>query len=300
VDLLLKILLLGLLQGISELFPVSSLGHSVIIPGFLGWYQLSTSDTFLPILTALHLGTAVALVSFYWRDWAALLRAFVRTSLAGRLDADPQGKTIWLVIVGSIPVGLLGLFLKDPIQNIFFSAQWPILPAAFLALNGAVLLSAEQLRRRSEPADTDRAKQELAFKRIDQLTFAQAAFVGIAQSFALLPGISRSGISMVAAMRAGLSHEEALRFAFLLLAPVIGAAALLELPTLFKYGSTVVVDTAAGTILAGVVAYASVRFLTRYFRVGRLTPFAIYCLAAGSFSFVCFTLLSLGVIHLPS
>ena len=294
-----QVIVLGLLQGVAELFPISSLGHTVIIPGLLGWGNLTTNESFLPIVVMLHLGTAVALLTFYWRDWVALIRAFFKTAMKGRLDADPQGKTIWLLIVGTIPVGLLGLILQTPIQNLFFAAKWPVVPAAFLCLNGAVLLAGERLRQRAEPANVDRFKQEQAFAKVDDLSFVQAFFIGMAQALALIPGISRSGVTMVAGMRARLSHEESLRFAFLLATPVIGLAALLEVPKLFHAGSQVLLAALAGGVVAGLAAFLSVRFLTRYFQVGRLTPFAYYCLAAGFLSFAFFSALSLNVFTLP-
>ncbi|HEY7347344.1 MAG TPA: undecaprenyl-diphosphate phosphatase [Ktedonobacterales bacterium] len=298
-DQLIKVILLALLQGVTELFPVSSLGHTVIIPAFLGWWKLTTSDAFLPIVTVLHLGTTIALLCFYWRDWLALIRAFFKTIVARRLDADPQGKTIWLVIVGTIPIGITGLLLEKPIQEVFFQTQWPVLPAAFLCMNGAVLYVAEVLRQRSEPTNIDRAKQEQMYGRVEDLTFFQAFLIGVAQILALIPGISRSGITMVAAMRARLSHEEALRFAFLLLVPVIGAASLLEMPKLFHAGSEAVIDAAIGSVVSGLAAFFSIKFLARYFKVGRLTPFAFYCLGAGLLSFLVFVPLSLGWIQLP-
>ena len=298
-DELIKVIILAILQGFSELFPVSSLGHTVIIPAYLGWWKLTTSESFLPIVTVLHLGTTVALLAFYWRDWVALVRAFFKTIIAGRLDADPQGKTIWLIIVATIPIGIVGLILQKPIEDLFFATQWPILPAAFLCANGTVLYVVEALRQREEPVKLDRAKQEQVYGTIADLTFKQAIIIGCAQIFALLPGISRSGITMVAGMRSRLSHEEALHFAFLLLTPVIAAASLLEIPKLIKAGHAAVIDATIGSIVAAVVAYVSIRFLTRYFKVGRLTPFAFYCLGAGAISFVAFALLSTGVIHLP-
>lgn len=294
-----QVIVLGLLQGVAELFPISSLGHTVIIPGLLGWGNLTTNEEFLPIVVMLHLGTAVALLMFYWRDWVALIRAFFKTALKGRLDADPQGKTIWLVIVGTIPVGLLGLILEKPIQSLFFAAKWPVVPAAFLCLNGAVLLAGERLRQRTEPQGVDRFKQERAFAKMDDLSFVQAFFIGLAQALALIPGISRSGVTMVAGMRAQLSHEEALRFAFLLATPVIAAAALLEVPKLFHAGTEVLTAALAGGVVAAVAAFLSVRFLTRYFQIGRLTPFAYYCLGAGFLSFAFFSALSVGAFQLP-
>jgi undecaprenyl-diphosphatase len=296
---LIQVILLGLLQGVAELFPISSLGHTVIIPGLLGWGNLTTSETFLPIVVTLHLGTALALLCFYWRDWLILVRAFFKTAIKGRLDADPQGKTIWLVVVGTIPVGLLGLFLQKPIQNAFFLNQWPVLPAAFLVLNGAILLFGEALRRRQEPQGLDRRKVEATFHTINDLTFVQAFLIGLAQSAALIPGISRSGISMVAGLRARLSHEEALRFAFLLATPVILLAAIVEIPQLQLGGQSVIVDAAAGGAVAFVAAFLSVTFLTKYFEVGRLTPFAYYCIGMGLVSFLFFAPLALGVFRLP-
>ena len=286
---LIRVVALGLLQGVAELFPISSLGHTVIIPGLLGWGNLIKDPAFLPLVVALHLGTAFSLLLFFWRDWLALIRAFIRTSIAGRLDADPQGRTIWLVIVGTIPAGVLGVFLQNPIQALFFSSPVPIIPAAFLALNGAVLLVGETLRRRSEPSGVDRLKQEQAFKTINDLSFGQAVLIGFAQAGALIPGISRSGITMVAGMGTRLSHEEAARFAFLLATPLIAGAGLLEIPKLFAPGLSGMLPYAViGGVVAALAAFLSVKFLMRYFQVGRLTPFAYYCLAAGIASFAVF------------
>jgi undecaprenyl-diphosphatase len=296
---LLQVLFLAVLQGVTELFPVSSLGQSIIIPGLFGWGNLLTSETFLPILVMLHLGTATALLTFFWRDWLELIAAFFKTTFSGRLDAHPQGKTIWLLIVGTIPVGLVGLLLNTPIKTIFFSSQWPVIPAAFLCLNGAILFVGEQLRRRSEPDVADRYKQEQAFKRIPQLSFLQAALIGAAQTFALIPGISRSGISMVAGMGARLSHAEAARFSFLLATPVILLAGLLEVPKLFDAPTTTLVIAVIGAIVSGIAAFLSVRFLTAYFEVGRLTPFAIFCLVEGLIAFLIFAPISLGYFSLP-
>jgi undecaprenyl-diphosphatase len=296
---LLQVLFLAVLQGVTELFPVSSLGQSIIIPGILGWGNLLTSETFLPVLVMLHLGTATALLTFYWRDWVELITAFFKTTFAGRLDAHPQGKTIWLILIGTIPVGLLGLLLEKPIKAFFFSSQWPVIPAAFLCLNGAILFVGEQLRKRSEPDVADRVKQEQAFKRIPQLSFVQAALIGTVQAFALIPGISRSGISMVAGMGARLTHAEAARFSFLLATPVILLAGLLEVPKLVQASTTTLVIATIGAIVSGIAAYLSVRFLTRYFEVGRLTPFAVFCLVEGLIAFLIFAPISLGYFSLP-
>jgi undecaprenyl-diphosphatase len=292
-----QIVALGLLQGIAELFPISSLGHTVIIPGLLGWGNLIQDPTFLPLVVMLHVGTATALLAFFWRDWVALLRAFVRTAVAGRLDADPQGRTIWLVLAGTIPAGLIGVFLQQRIQDLFFSSALPILPAAFLALNGAVLFVGEQLRRRAEPVGIDRVKQEQSFKQIADLSFGQAFLVGLAQATALVPGISRSGVTMVASLGVRLSHEEAARFTFLLATPLIAAAGLLEVPKLLEPQNVHMLPYALiGGLVAALAAFLSVRYLMRYFRVGRLTPFAVYCLVAGTLAFLVLAARALGMI----
>jgi undecaprenyl-diphosphatase len=294
---IIQVIVLGLLQGVAELFPISSLGHTVIIPAYLGWGNLNTSPNFLPIVVTLHLGTALALLAFYWRDWAALLRAFFKTAVKGRLDADPQGKTIWLVIVGTIPVGLLGLFLATFIQSAFFSSRWPVLTAAFLCVNGIILLFGENMRARAISADAKQSKKIQV--GIDDLSFVQAFFIGLAQALALIPGISRSGVTMVACLQARLNHEDALHFTFLLATPVILAAGLLEVPKLFHVSHTTQLAALLGGLVAAVAAYLSVRFLTRYFRVGSLTPFAYYSIGVGLVSFFFFLPLALGWFTLP-
>ena len=300
-DELIKTVILGLLQGVAELFPISSLGHTVLFPALLGWNSFIQSDNFLSIVVTLHLGTAIALFIFYWRDWVALIRAFFKTALKGRLDADPMGKTIWLLIVGTVPLGLLGLFLADPLKNLFSS---PVIVSAFLCCNGAVLLVGERQRERIEPKGVDRTKQEQAFLTINDLSFTQALLIGLSQSLALLPGISRSGISMVAALRAKLSHEEALRFTFLLASPAILLASILEVPQLIStkthyVSQTTQIAALAGGVAAFLAAIVSVRFLSRYFRVGRLTPFAYYCFVVGIVCFFIFAPITLGWFSLP-
>jgi undecaprenyl-diphosphatase len=290
---LIQIIALGLLQGVAELFPISSLGHTVVIPGLLGWGNLLEDKSFLPLVVTLHLGTAIALLTFFWRDWAALIRAFLRTSLAGRLDADPQGRTIWLIIAGTIPTALLALYLQNQIQALFFNSPLPVLPAAFMTLNGAILFAGEGLRQRGEPSRSHRTTQGRPSGTIKELCVLQALLIGLVQAAALIPGISRSGVTMVAGMGAQLSHEEAARFAFLLATPLIFLAGADKLPDLIRTRDhTMLVYALIGGVVAGLAAWFSVRFLMRYFRVGRLTPFAYYCLAAGTAAFL---LLAFGI-----
>ncbi len=267
---------LGLLQGVSELFPVSSLGHSVILPRLLGWNIHQNDKYFISFLVATHLATAIVLLGFFWRDWVRILKGLGR-SLRDRGIApdDTDARLAWLLIVGTIPAGILGLALEDKLRHVFASAQSA---AVFLALNGVMLFGAELLRRRApvhEEGDPDR--------RIAQRTgWGGATGVGTAQALALIPGFSRSGASMGGGLLVGLSNEDAARYAFLLATPIIGAAAVLKLPDLLgSDGNGVRGQALVAALCSAVTAYLAVRFLMRFFETNRLTPFAIYCLLAG-------------------
>ncbi len=291
------VLFLALLQGVTELFPVSSLGHTVIIPGLLGWNETLQSETFLPLLVMLHLGTSAALLLFFWRDWLDLLRGGLRVLVAGRFtrDVDPNGygRQLALVVVGTIPAGIIGVLFQKPLEALFAS---PLLASAFLLANGAILFATERLWRvQRQRAEFARAKVASApygevGQTLNDMSFGQAALIGVAQSLALLPGISRSGSTMAAGMLNGLSHEQAARFSFLLATPIILAAGVLEIPKLFGAGQSAVVLALAGGVVAGVAAYLSVRLLMRYFETQRLDPFAYYCLGVGALAFIYFAL----------
>ncbi len=269
-------MLLAVLQGVSELFPVSSLGHTVLLPALLRWGIDESSDSFLAFVVVLHLGTALALIVFYRDDWIALTRAFIATIVRGRIGDDANERTAWLLVAGTVPVGVLGVLLESSVKKLFAS---PIPVSLFLFANGFIMLFGEQLRRR----------QHAASRTLPQLQGTDGVLVGFAQSLALLPGISRSGSAIVAGLLRDLRHEDAARYSFLLATPVILAASVLEFPKLFAPGAHVVLQQAViGGLLAGVTAYASVAFLTRYFRHHDLSPFAWYCLAAGAVSFVLF------------
>jgi len=267
-------IVLGLLQGVSELFPISSLGHSVILPSLLGWNINQQDSFFLTFLVATHLATAIVLVGFFWQDWVRIIKGLGKTFQDREVsDENIPGKLGWLLIVGTIPAAILGLLFQDGLRAVFASAQSA---AFFLILNGIVLYGAEQLRKkavkRSENGDTTLAK----------LTWAQSLGVGAAQAIALIPGFSRSGASMAGSLVVGLSNEEAARFSFLLATPVIGAAAILKLPELFTAQNNNLLGPAfVGALCAGVTAYFSVKFLVKYFESNKLTPFAIYSFVAG-------------------
>ena len=271
---------IALLQGSTELFPVSSLGHAVVVPDLLRLDFRPTDESFVPFLVLLHLGTAAALLLLYREQWVRIAAGFVRASVRGRIT-DADERLALLIVAGTIPTGIAGFFLETPLKSLFAN---PRAAGAFLVVNAAILLGAEQLRRRDERrarieggAGEDR---EAAFHGVESLDVRSALLVGACQCLALLPGISRAGVTMAGGLVAGLRHQEAARFSFLLATPIILAAGVLEVPQLFHSG--VPVGTYLGaSVLAAVVAYLSARFLIRYFRAGRLDPFAAYCAALG-------------------
>jgi undecaprenyl-diphosphatase len=267
---------LGLLQGFSELFPISSLGHSVILPKLAGWNIHQNDKFFITFLVATHLATAIVLLGFFWRDWVRILKGLGR-SLRDRGIApdDTDAKLGWLLVVGTIPAGILGLALESKLRHVFASPQSA---ALFLFLNGFLLYGAERLRRRAPQPETGEPDARIA----QRTGWLDATLVGAAQALALIPGFSRSGVTMGGGLLVGLSNEDAARFAFLLATPIIGAAAALKLPELAgSEGNGVRGPALVGALCAAVTAYLSVRFLMRFFETNRLTPFAIYCVLAG-------------------
>ena len=270
-------IILGLLQGFSELFPISSLGHSVILPGLLGWDIHQNDDFFITFLVATHLATAIVLLAFFWRDWVRIIRGLGRSLRDRRIDHDdPDAVLGWLLVVGTIPAGVIGLLLEHPLRSLFAS---PTSAAIFLMVNGLLLFGAERLRKRAPLHEEGDPDGRIA----GRLTWRSAIGVGTAQALALIPGISRSGVTMGGGLLAGLSNEDAARYAFLLATPIIGAAAVLKMPDLLgSQGDGVRGPAFVAALCAGLTAYLSVRFLMRYFETQRLTPFAWYCLTAGA------------------
>ncbi|MFF4183605.1 undecaprenyl-diphosphate phosphatase [Streptomyces sp. NPDC001691] len=293
----------GLLQGVTELFPVSSLGHSILLPALLGgqWKRdldvSAEGSPYLNVLIGLHLATALALVVYFRKDWVRVVRGLV-SSIRERRVATVDQKLAWLLIVATIPVGIAGLALDHLFRS---TLGKPIPTAVFLALNGVVLYLTEQLRRggtgrrragaSAAPGEEHLSPDELSDRRLTRLTYAQAAWIGAAQILALCPGISRSGSTISAGIFRGLSHEDSARFAFLLATPVIAAAALLKVPSLLGHdGDGIRGQVLAGSVAAFVAGYVAVRFLTKYFETRTLTPFAIYCTLAGLGSLAWLTL----------
>lgn len=274
---LFQALVLALLQGVTELFPVSSLGHTVILPKLLGWSINQHDPQFLAFVVLLHVGTATALVIYFWRDWLAIVSAVVKSAIAGRMQGTSSERLGWRLIAGTIPAGLVGYVFQKPVQSLFAS---PRAAAAFLVVNGVIMFGGERLRRRAVAAEAGRTD-------LDQLQIPTAIGIGSAQILALLPGISRSGSTIVAGLLGNLTHEGAARFSFLLATPIIFAAGVLKIPDLFAPAAlpNLPMYLLAG-VVAGAAAFFSVAYLMRYFKVGRLDPFAIYCAAFGILAFI--------------
>jgi undecaprenyl-diphosphatase len=310
----------GLIQGVTELFPVSSLGHNVLIPALIGgsWATdlnvASPESPYLAFIVGMHVATAIALFIYFWRDWIRIIKGFFTSIRHLRVETTDQ-KLAWMVILATIPVGLIGLVFEHEFRVLFGK---PIRAAIFLVVNGLILYAGERFRTRAslkadaeaaaereraaaqaEPgmaahASGQRAVRQLELsqaiqsdQRLAAAGFLQALVIGSAQVLALLAGISRDGVTMVAGMFRGLAREDAARFAFLLATPVILAAGVLKVPDLTgPLGQGIHGQILVGSVLSGIGAYVSVRFLVKYFQTRTLTPFAIYCVAFGLASII--------------
>jgi len=266
---------LAVLQGVSELFPISSLGHAVIVPSLFGWPIDQHSPSFLPFVVVLHLGTAIALLIYFWRDWLFILEGLTGFGARNSPVAKEARRLLYLIVVATIPAVIVGFLFEKWVRGLFAS---PVAAAAFLVVNGLVLLFGDRLR--------DRARHEEGHRLAD-LDWGGALAIGIWQCLAFIPGISRSGATMVGGLVAGLHHREAAHFSFLIATPIIIGASVLEIPKLHALpGGGITLLVVVSGIIAGVTAYLSVAFLMRYFRRHNfddaLVPFAIYCWIAGA------------------
>ncbi|MCY0887679.1 MAG: undecaprenyl-diphosphate phosphatase [Alicyclobacillaceae bacterium] len=259
-----QIYIYALVQGITELFPISSVGHAVILPYLFHWTHISGSKVFLPFIVMLHLGTALALLIYFWRDWVDLISSLW-------LKKPRERRILGLIVVATIPAAIVGKLLQHKFEELFPNA---LSASLFLIVNGFVLFLADRLRRRRTT------------KEVPQISYVQSFFIGLVQAFALIPGFSRSGITMTAGLGTGLSYEESARFSFLLATPIIAGAGILEVPKILKSHSTQMLHLGlVGGLLAGIVAFLSTAFLMRYFRtheVKALRPFAWYCIGVGA------------------
>ena len=289
-------IVLGVLQGATELFPVSSLGHTVLFPTLFRWHnivawQSRTESPWLAFVVMLHVGSAVGLLIYFWRDWIAIIGAFFNTLGKRRIETANE-RLAWLIVAATIPVGLFGVALEHPIR---VALEKPLSAAIFLMVNGCILLAGERYRRRAEVrelASREGLNPEGA-RRLDTLEFREAGVIGVAQSSALIAGISRDGVVMTAGLARGLDNSDSARFAFLLATPPILAAGIYKVGDLTgPLGNGGVRGAAVvAAVFAAATAIITVHFLTRYFKSRNLTPFGIYCLLFGA-AMVVFTIVA--------
>jgi undecaprenyl-diphosphatase len=289
-------IVLGVLQGATELFPVSSLGHTVLFPTLFRWHNIVTwqsqpESPWLAFVVMLHVGSAIGLLIYFWREWIAVIRAFFSTVRKRRIET-PTERLAWLIIAATIPVGILGLLLEHPIRD---ALAKPLAAAIFLMVNGCVLIGAERYRQRAEVralAEREGLNPEGA-RQLETLEFREAGLIGVAQSTALIAGISRDGVVMTAGLARGLDNSDAARFGFLLATPPILLAGLLKFSDLTGPLGNGGVRGAAivAAVFAAITAIITVHFLTKYFEKRNLRPFGAYCLLFGAFMVV-FTLVA--------
>ncbi|MEA2682885.1 MAG: undecaprenyl-diphosphatase [Chloroflexota bacterium] len=275
-------LFLGFLQGATELFPVSSLGHAVLLPHLLGWRYDQSDPTFVPYIVLLHLGTAFALLFVFRQDWPRIIAAGSRAVVRGRVGDDPNERLAILLFIGTLPAGAAGVLFQGELHKLFAS---PRFAAVFLLCNAVIMGGGEVLRRRDQRRLAGETAEPVAAGAESRLSYLQGLAIGASQGLALLPGISRSGSTITVGLLAGLRHESAARFSFLLATPIILAAGALEVPSLAGAGDKLPMYL-SGAAVAAVTAYLSTRFLLRYFQSGKLAPFAVYCALLGAVGLV--------------
>jgi undecaprenyl-diphosphatase len=285
-------IVLGVLQGITELFPISSLGHTVLYPTLFGWdnivkWQSQPESPWLAFIVMLHVGSAIGLLIYFWRTWVELIKGFFvslwRMLRLRRWSVETSSERLaWLIVVATIPVGILGLLLEHPAR---VATATPAVAAIFLVVNGFMLLGAERLRRRAEVRALARREgmNPEGGRELDTLEYREAAVIGGSQTAALIAGISRDGIVMATGLLRGLDNEDAARFGFLLATPIILAAGLFKLPDLTgPLGAGIRGEALIAAIAAAITAVITVHFLLRYFKRGNLVPFGIYCVLFGT------------------
>ncbi len=278
-------IVLGALQGVTELFPVSSLGHTVLLPNLFGWsnivaWQSETESPWLAFIVMLHVGSAIGLLIYFWKDWVLIVKAFFVT-LRKRKAETPMERLAWLIICASIPTGILGVLLEHTARE---ATAKPEIAAIFLMINGLILLGAEWLRRQQEvrALAAREGLNKYGGRKLDTLEYREAGMIGVAQSAALIAGISRDGMCMAAGLARGLDNYDAGRFGFLLATPIILAAGLFKLPDLLGHnGNGIRGEAVVAAVSAAIFAILCVHFLLRYFKRGNLIPFGIYCLVFG-------------------
>ena len=273
---------MGGLQGITELFPISSLGHSIVLPTLLRWNINQNDNYFLIFLVATHFATALVLLGFFFKDWVLITKGIFRSLKNKTIEKDDTYARLgWIIITSTIPAGILGLVLQEKLKKLF---ALPEFVSIFLILNGVLLYGGEFLRKRKSEISNTHSEENIA-----KISWTKAIAVGMSQCLALIPGFSRTGSTLCGGLLIGLNHEDAARFSFLLATPIILAAAVLKLPGIFRLNDANTIGPIfIGFLSSGLAAYFSIRFLTKYFKTKKLTPFAVYCVVFGILNYILF------------
>ena len=301
-------IVIGFVQGLTELFPISSLGHTVLVPSWFGgsWATLvrqenTAESPYLAFIVGLHLATAIVLLGFYAKEWLRLVGGLVRSIARRRVETDAE-RLAWLIVIATIPVGILGLTLEHIFRVLFAK---PVAAAVFLMTNGVILAAGDLHRRRrrgtvpspaSDRTDGGRFRDDrivpfddAAETHLSHIGARSAFVIGLSQALALFAGISREGVAMVGGLYRGLSNEDAMRFSFLLSTPVIFAAGALKIPDLLgPLGNGIRWQVLAASAATMATSLFAVIFLSRYFKTRTLMPFAVYSLLFGFASVIRF------------
>jgi undecaprenyl-diphosphatase len=289
-------IVLAIIQGVTELFPISSLGHSILIANLFGWHNVLKQETgdqsgLLTLLVMMHVGTAIALLIFYRSEWLRIFKGFFRSLQTRKLVGDNDAKLAWLLIAATIPAALVGLIFEHSLRSQFAN---PFSAIVFITINGFILIKGDQVvrvsqKKRPRQRRSDISVDELSVSKTakmisDHFGFGRAILIGVAQIGALFAGISRSGITMIAGVRSGLNHQDAARFSFLLATPIILGAGIYKLPDVIgASGDAIRGQALVSGVVAGITAYFTVRYLDKYFHTRSLRPFGIYCICFGAF-----------------
>ncbi|NCU78341.1 MAG: undecaprenyl-diphosphate phosphatase [Actinobacteria bacterium] len=277
--------IIGAIQGITELFPISSLGHAILVPAWLGGtfreFISSENQSYLLVTIAMHLASSVALFIVFRKRWTRLISGSL-SAVKNRNLQSTQFRVLSYILIATVPVGILGLAFDDYFQSIFGN---PKFSSIFLTINGLILVGAERLAKRDQLHELTDSDAE-----IDQrVNVRRSVVIGFGQSLALFAGISRFGVTMSAGLLSKLNHSVASDFAFLLSLPVILGASIVKLPDLFTTDTNQIIgQIIVGSIVSFICTYISVTFLVKWFKTRTLYPFAIYCLVFGIISFVRF------------
>lgn len=250
---LLQSIILGAIQGITEFFPVSSTAHLVLLPWFFSW-----TDQGLPFNVALHMGSLIAIIYYFWRDWILIIKEFLQSVLKGSFEGRPNGKTGLYLVIATVPGALAGLLFEEYAAGLL---RHPLSIAFSLSFFGVILYFSDRVSKKN--------------KTVGEMNIVDCIIIGLSQALAIIPGVSRAGITITGAMFRNLNREEAAKFSFLLGAPLIAGAGVFEARHL-EYSAVMSGPFIAGVLASAVFAFLAIKYLLRFLRRSSYTVFVIY------------------------